>query len=279
MQTVATIHEGGHGEHGFFVGEDNFAQAGNSDGNGVEGSTLALDDLAAGIAHVRFDILDVLLAALIVVDADVRAVLGHDHAGDVGKRPGNDLAVAVLTDDVGVNALGRDVHVIGQQGAETGSIQHGAGAQHLRRRKIGALEDGVGDDINGITDDHVDGVGCGGSDLRDHLLDEADVDLGKVDAGLTGLAADARGDDDDVGILGIFVLTAVDVDIAAERQAVSDVHHFAFGFFLVNIDQNDLTAGIQGGQGVRDGRAHIACAQNRDFLTVFYLFSHKSHLL
>ena len=171
----------------------------------------------------------------------------------------------MLTVDVGVNVLLGDAIAVGQVVAEPGGVQNGAGADDLAFRNAGDSGEHVGHDVHGIADDDIQGVGGDRRDLWRDVLHDVDVGLRQIDAALTGFAPDAGGDDDDVGVCRVGVITGNDGDRLAEAGSLNDVHDLALNLLPVDIDYNDLGRDVPKGQGVGDGRPHISSANNSYF--------------
>ena len=171
----------------------------------------------------------------------------------------------MLTVDVGMNVLLGDVIAVGQVVAEPGGVQNGAGADDLAFRNAGDSGKHVGHDVHGVADDDIQGVGCDRRDLWRNVFHDVDVGLRQIDAALTGFAPDAGGDDDDVGVCCVSVITGNDGDRLAEAGSLNDVHDLALYLLLVDIDHYDLGSNVPQRQCVGDGRSHIAGSNNSYF--------------
>ena len=55
IHTVLAMHQGRYGKRGIYAAEDDLADIHGCTSNSIEGSALALDDLAAGLANVLLD--------------------------------------------------------------------------------------------------------------------------------------------------------------------------------------------------------------------------------
>ena len=77
-------------------------------------------------------------------------------------------------------------------------------------------------------------------DLRCDRFQNVYVGLCQFDSCLTWFTGDTGGDDNDVGIFCILVFTGNDGDRVSEAGSLCDIHDFAFYFFFVNVDQDDL---------------------------------------
>lgn len=90
----------------------------------------------------------------------------------------------MLAEHIGVHILGIQPHVGGQPGAQAGGIQHRTRADDLLFRQVGRLEDGIGDDVHRIAHYDINRVVRKPGDLGHYRLDNVDVGLREIDAGL-----------------------------------------------------------------------------------------------
>ena len=97
------------------------------------------------------------------------------------------------------------------------------------------------------------------------VLHNVDIGLRKINSALTGLAADTGGDDHDVGVRCVGVITGNDGDRLTEAGSLNDVHDLALYLLLVDIDHYDLGSNVPQRQCVGDGRSHIAGSNNSYF--------------
>src|SRR5262249_10370475 len=106
--------------HGTLVVQDDVGNAGQGAADAVVGGALAGDDGIGGAAYLGVDVLPDLGA---VRDAAEAGELLQRHAGDRGERPGEDLRIAVFTDDVRVDVVWVDAAMPAEQAAEAGRVQ------------------------------------------------------------------------------------------------------------------------------------------------------------
>ena len=97
------------------------------------------------------------------------------------------------------------------------------------------------------------------------VFHDVHIGLRQINAALTGLAADAGGDDHNVGVRRVGVITGNDGDRFPEAGSLDNVHDLALYLLLVDIDHDDLGSDVPQGQGVGDGRSHISGSDNRYF--------------
>ena len=171
----------------------------------------------------------------------------------------------MLAEDVGVYVLLVDAVILRNARAEAGGVEDRARADDLVLRQLRIAAEDVGQDVDRVRDDDIGRVRCEGRDLRDDRLHDVDVRLREVEAGLPGLARDAGGEDDDIGIAGVPVRPGVDGDGRAERRALPDVERFAEGLLAVDVDHDDLGGQPLHGQRVRDGGTDRSGSDDGDF--------------
>ena len=177
------------------------------------------------------------------------------------------VRLAVLAEDVGVHVLLVDVVVLRDAGAQARGVQDRARADDLLLRQAGDLGEDIRQDVDRVGHDDVDRVGRVLDDLRDDGLGDVDIDLRQLQAGLSGLARDAGGQDDDVGILRVLVSARVDRDGGTEGNALADVQRLAHGLRFIDVDHDDLRGDAVDRHGVGDGGTYAACSDDRNFLT------------
>ena len=132
-------------------------------------------------------------------------------------------------------------------------------------RDVRHLVEHVGEDVHRVGNDDIGGVRAVLGDLRGDVLDDVDVGLGKVHAGLAGLARNAGGDDDDVRTGGALVGAGVDGHrLRGQRRALTDVHGLAHSLLLIDVDDNDLVRRVLDRHHESDGGADVARSDDGD---------------
>ncbi len=135
---------------------------------------------------------------------------GDRNASDrrvAGKR---NHGVAVSAEDEGVDVFDADFQFLGDEGAEAGGIEHAGHADHALAREAAELVGGLGHGVERVGDDDEDAVRRVLHDLADHIAHDLVVGVEQVVAAHAGLARDAGGDDDDVGVGGVGVVVGAD---------------------------------------------------------------------
>ena len=163
----------------------------NRNRNGIEGCALALNNSCARLANVFFNLCLVKLGVNTFGAEKRLTVILNGNVTDVCKRPGNEAAVAVFTENVSVNVLLVYVVVFRNSRTKSGSIENSTRADNAFGGKTRILAEGVGEYINGVTYNNVGSVGCVFGDLGNDLLGDVNVDLREVESGLTGLSCNA----------------------------------------------------------------------------------------
>ena len=172
----------------------------------------------------------------------------------------------MLAEHIGVHVELVDRVVLREARTQTRGVEDRTGADDAGFRQAGALAEGVGQNIDRVADDQVDGVGRVARDLRDDALDDVDVRLRKVESRLARLSRDAGGNDDDVGILAVRIAARIDRARAAERRALANVERFAERLVVVDVDHDDFGSQTHDGQRVADGCTDAAASDDGDFI-------------
>ena len=146
----------------------------------------------------------------------------------------------MFTVDVGMDVLGADAETLCKLRLQAAGVQDRAGTEDLVLRQAGSLIKNIRQNINGVGNDDVDRVRRSLDDLRRDLLDDIHVALRQLQPGLAGFSGKTRGDDHDVGVVGIVIVTGADDGRGAEGRALIDVQRLSEGFFPVDVDQQDL---------------------------------------
>lgn len=110
-------------------------------------------------------------------------------------------------------------------------------------------------------------------DFRRDRLDDIDVGLRQIDAGLPGLSADAGRDDNDIGASRVLIGAFVHFCGREEGRRLFDVHRFAARLFPIDIDKDDLRNRTCHHQRTADGQRLQNRHDNRYFVVHTCLFS------
>ena len=135
-----------------------------------------------------------------------------------------------------------------------------AGAGALRQ--AGDLGEDIRQDVDRVGHDDVDRVGRVLDDLRDDGLEDGDVLVDQVQAGLTGLLVCPGGDNDKKTVSQIVIAPGRYFHGGTVRQAVTQVHGLALRLGPVYIYQHQLgkQALLQKSEG--DGGTHRTAAND-----------------
>ena len=218
-----------------FIADDRFTDAFDGHGDTVVGGAFALDDL---IGAVLDPFGDQLLLLFIVLEVFEHAVVDQRETGDLRAAPGDDLAVAVLADDIGVAVAGVDADIVADHGLEAGGVEDRAGPEDTVFGEAAHLDGGVGQDIDRVRDDDEHSADVSLFEFRHDEPEDPDVLFDEVQPGLPRSLGRARGHDDDRRVGNVIVGAGVDVHGTGKRQAVGDVHRLSFGFCLVCVDED-----------------------------------------
>lgn len=119
-------------------------------------------------------------------------ILVDVYAGNGGYRPGNEGGVAVLAENVCVNVFLADVVVFRKAGAKTGGVEQCARSEHAILRDTRNLGENIGQNVDRVCHDDIDGIGSVFCNLGSDLLDDVGVDLGKLKTGLACLTGNCQ---------------------------------------------------------------------------------------
>ncbi len=200
------------------------------------------------------------------------------HAADRRRTPQRDLRVAVFATDVGVDVAHRESDARRDELTEAGRIENRAGTDDTLRRHAQDVHRGHRRHVDGVGDHQEDGVRRALCQRGQHRGHELHRRFGEVHAGLAGLLFRARGDDDDVGILGVCdVCRAADDRFGHELPAVHQVKGFGLDLLLVDVLEYEVAGDPADESGIGEGRAHCASADDGNLCT-FTLHDHAPSL-
>ena len=98
-------------------------------------------------------------------------------------------------------------------------------------------------------------------------MSELNVLLSKIDSCLAGLSRNTCCDDDNVSILNLIVVTAVDVHLTEERKTVADIKCFTESLVLINVDKDELGAKLLHGNSECDCCTYGTCTDDTNLGT------------
>ena len=163
----------------------------------------------------------------------------------------------MLAGHVGVDVLGGHTGLTRDQVAQAGRVEHRTGSEDLVARQTRELQCHVGDDVNGVRNEHEAGIRSHVLQVRHDLLHEVDGRAGQLQAGLPGLLLRTSRDDDQVGATNdLNVIRALDRAGRRELDAVGHVEGFGLNLGFVDVLKNNRTGVAAHRTGVRDRRAN-----------------------
>uniref|UniRef100_E6QN76 Uncharacterized protein n=1 Tax=mine drainage metagenome TaxID=410659 RepID=E6QN76_9ZZZZ len=194
--------------------------------------------------------------------------LGDGNASDGGVAGKRHHGVPVSSEDKGGDVFDADLEFFGDEGAEAGRVEYAGHADDALAVEAGLFEGSLGHSVEGVGDDDEDGLGRLGDDFRDHVGHDLVVGVEQVVAAHSGLAGQASGDNNDVGVGGLgIVVGAGDVYVAFfDGHGFEQVESLALWDAFGDVDENDVGEFL-GGDPVRGGGANVACAYDADFFT------------
>ena len=174
---------------------------------------------------------------------------------DLSAGPQGDLRVAVLTRHVRVDILSGHARLTRHEVTQARRVEHRARAEDLVAGQARELQSHVGDDVDGVRDEHEAGIRSHILQVRHDLLHQVHGRTGQLQAGLPGLLLGSSRDDDQVGATNdLNVIRAFDRAGGRELDAVGHVEGLGLHLCLVDVLKNDRTGVAAHRAGVRDGR-------------------------
>ena len=226
---------------------------------------LLLDDGVGGV----LDVLGDALLGSLMLQMTVKLAEGvQRNAGNLGAGPSDELGVAVLAHDIGLDIARVDLNVGTKHLLQTTGVEHGTGADDMALGQAGHLDGGIGQNIDRVGDDEQNAVEARLLNLGDNGLKDVDVLVDQVQAGLTGLLGSASGDDDHGGVGDIGIIAGVDLHRLGKRHAVRDIQSLTLGAVLVHVDEDHLGEQTALHQRERRRRTDETAADNSDLLLV-----------
>ena len=152
-----------------------------------------------------------LLLLFMIVQVFEHAVVIQGQTGDFGTAPGDDLAVTVFADDIGVAVAGVDADVVADHGLEAGGVEDRAGPEDAVFRQAAHLDGGIGQDVDRVRDDDQNAADVTFFQFRHDEAEDPDVLFDEVQPGLSRSLGRACRHDDDGGICNVIVGAGIDV--------------------------------------------------------------------
>ena len=146
----------------------------------------------------------------------------------------------MLTENISMNIFLCHLEVFGNTTFQSCGIQNRTGTDNLILRQTGNFSKYISHDIYRIAYDYVKSIRSCFYDLRRDTFQDIDICLGQLNSGLTWFTCNTGGDDYDIGIFCIFILTGNDGNGITEAGSLLNIHHFAFHFVFVDINQYNL---------------------------------------
>ena len=146
----------------------------------------------------------------------------------------------MLAKDVAVNVCRAYLVSLGDAGAEAGRVKQSSGSENAAFGNAGSFYELVCQNVNRVGDDYVKRVGASLCDQRNYRLCDVDVGLGKVKARLAGLSSNSGSEDDDVGALGVLVVSVANRNGAYKGSGLANVHRLAHRLFLDDVNDYDF---------------------------------------
>ena len=172
----------------------------------------------------------------------------------------------MLADDVGMHAARIQVEALAERGAETGGIQDGTRADHPLRGQAGELPGSITEDIHRVGGVEDQRLGVVAQNLRDDPGEDGSVAFEQVQAGLARFLGCPGGDDHHIRAGAIGIIALEDAGGMRKRHGIAQVHYLALGARLIHVDEDDLAHLPGKQQGIGEGGAHLAAADDGDLV-------------
>ena len=150
----------------------------------------------------------------------------------------------MLTEYISVNVLLGNIKMLCQSAAKSCCIQDCTGTNNLILRQSGNLCEYISHDINRIAYDYIECIWCLFYNFRCNVLQNIYICLCQFDTCLTWFSCNTRGDDNDIGVFCILVLTCFDIDRVAEAGSLNNIHNLSCYFFFIDINKDNLRCDI-----------------------------------
>ena len=173
----------------------------------------------------------------------------------------------MFPENVGMDILWIEAHMLSQLRPQAAGIEHGPRTHDLGRRQSRRPDEGIGQHVDRIAHHHIDRVGGYSDHLRHQALDDVDVPLRQVDAGLPRLTRRAYRHDHDIRIRDRIDIPIVNIHRRTQRRALMDIQGLSLGLILIDIHNHNFRSHSIHGQGIGYGCADIAGTQNADLFT------------
>ena len=126
--------------------------------------------------------------------------------------------------------------------------------------------------IHRVGNDHIDGLRRILHYILGNILQNVDIGLSQIQTGHTGLSCYTAGNDNDIGIYSIVIVTGTDNRRRMERSALVNIQRLTDRLFGIDIDQHDFGGDTLHHQIIGYGCAYAACSDYANF-------AHKNPLL
>ena len=174
----------------------------------------------------------------------------------------------------GLNLLGVDVDDAREDAAQSHGVERGAGPKDMLARQAEVAVQVLGHDVGGVGDAQHDaveaGVAHGANDALEHLHGAAE----HVEARLAGPAAAAGGENDEVGVRAVGVVTNTDGErVAHARGKVLEVHDLGLCGLTVHVEKHDLVHEVAKHQAQCNVAANATGADNDNLARLVWLLN------
>ena len=250
-----------HADDAPLVVENRLDDARDRQRDGVERGALPLDDFLSRCHHGAVDSFP---RGYVQRGPARRDVTGHRDLPDARRAPHRHRRIAVLPDDVRVDAARVDRELAAEQVAESRGVEGRPGPDDFRVGRGKPLCRHVGEDVDRVGDHNHDRAAIVRRHAVEDLLEHAHVAARQVEPRLAGLASPSGGDHDHVGILDSLEPFRADVDVVEVGGAMGKVQGLAKRLLGIDVNQADAARQVPQEQGVGERRADVSSADDGD---------------
>ena len=176
----------------------------------------------------------------------------------------------MLAENISMNIALVDIIILGESRTQARGIKYRAGADDMALGNIRKLVECISQNVNGVADYYVYGIGRVFCNLRDDALCDVYIRLCKLESCLTGLSCNAGCGDNDVGISRIAIVARVNGAGIAERRALTDIKSLSERLLAVDIDHNDFRGKPHDCKRIGNGGTYASGSDDGNFVHDFF---------
>ena len=255
-----------HGQHHVLVVQNGVGNAAQAHADAVAGGAFGFDNGISGITHMAVDIVHQLLTVFMRGQK-----LFQRHAGNAGRAPGRNHAVAVFAYHIGIYAHRRHAESLAHIIAQARRVENRARADHTRFGQAGKFPSGISEHVHRVGGHQKNAVKARAHHRADNAVEYLQIIINQIQPRFARPLRHTGANAHNIGIGAIGIIAQLDLGGRLRIQnAVLQIAHFAKRFFAVEVNQHHLIAMalIKHGKCIAD--AHRAGADNHHFIADFF---------